>query len=215
MARCDTPSEEKKDLLCSPAWRQTVTEIAAFVLLVGGGVAARLYFQHLPNFAPVAALALFAGYYFRNWIVALAVPLCVMTISDFFIGGYSAYMMAVVYGMLALPIVMRGLLRRYFKVTRGSVAASVRSVVALMACGLVSSLLFFAITNFGSWLWFGGYDHTPAGLMQCYAAALPFFRYTLTGDVFFALVLFSGYALGVNFGLLGESETPRPAVQGS
>ena len=59
-------------------------EAVAFMALVASGVALRVTFHDLPNFAPVAAMALFAGYYFRSRIVALCVPLLVMTISDWF-----------------------------------------------------------------------------------------------------------------------------------
>jgi hypothetical protein len=51
------------------------------------------------------------------------------------------------------------------------------------------------------------YDHTAAGLLQCYAAALPFFRYTLAGDMFFAVVLFGGYTWAWSAGML---PTTRP-----
>ena len=48
-----------------------------FGLLVGSGVALRLTCHDLPNFAPVAAIALFAGYFFRSMLLAACVPLAV------------------------------------------------------------------------------------------------------------------------------------------
>ena len=77
--------------------KQTILETAVFITLIWSGVALRWHFQYLPNFAPVAALALFAGYFFRHWLVAMAVPVLVMLISDIKIGGYAPAMMVCVY----------------------------------------------------------------------------------------------------------------------
>ena len=87
--------------------RQNILELAVFVLLVGAGVSLRIRLHDIPNFAPVAAMALFAGYFFRSWLVALCVPLAVMAISDTVIGGHDWRRMAVVYGMLAAPVALR------------------------------------------------------------------------------------------------------------
>jgi len=48
---------------------------------------------------------------------------------------------------------------------------------------LKSSTLFFVLTNFGVWLM--GYPLTFAGLVSCYTLAIPFFAYTIMGDLFF------------------------------
>jgi hypothetical protein len=60
----------------------------------------------------------------------------------------------------------------------------------------LGSLQFYLITNFYEWC--NGmplYPHTFAGLVSCYAAALPFFGRTLLSDLFYTGVLFSAYAL--------------------
>lgn len=180
--------------------RQSLVEGVMLVALIVLGVQLRVFFQDLPNFAPVAALALFAGYYFRSAALALCVPLGVMSLSDLFIGGYDWQMMGLVYGMLAAPVALRGFLRRFLDPRQASPARAVGKVAGLVGCSLCASLAFFFATNFGSWLWFAMYDHTWAGLVQCYVQALPFFRYTLTGDLFFSLVLFGGYATAAQLG---------------
>ena len=76
--------------------RQNLVQGVVFVLLVLVGAQVRIWLQDLPNFAPVAALALFAGYYFRSWLLALCLPLSIMAISDLAIGGYDWRMMALV-----------------------------------------------------------------------------------------------------------------------
>ncbi len=173
-------------------------EAIVMSLLVTAGVVLRLAFRDLPNFAPVAALAMFAGYYFRSARVAVLAPVSVMLITDAVIGSYQAPMMILVYGMLALPVCLRGWLRHWCRPAFDEKQSLWRTAVAptagLIACGLGASLAFFAVTNFGVWLMFNMYEPTLSGLGSCYLAALPFFRYTLTGDLIFSAVFFGSYA---------------------
>lgn len=177
--------------------RRDVSELAIFGGLVLAGSLARVSLSDWPNFAPVAAIALFAGYFFRSRAVALLVPLAVMGISDFFIGSYDWHMMALVYGALMLPVFARGILRRWFSLDDG--ATPLRASAGLLASSLGASISFFAISNFGAWLWYGTYEHTVAGMIHCYVQAIPFFRYTLAGDLFFAVALFGSYAAAMSF----------------
>lgn len=172
------------------------------VSLILLGTATRLFFRDVPNFAPVAALALFAGYYFRSAWLALSVPLGIMLLSDQFLGGYDPRMMVLVYGMLALPVVWRALLRRWLPVDGERPARVAVAVAGLIGCSLMSSVLFFVVTNFGCWLTMGAYEKSFAGLVHCYGQALPFFRYTLLGDLVFASAGFSAFALLTQWQLL-------------
>ncbi len=45
------------------------------------------------------------------------------------------------------------------------------------------------------WLFSGFYPRTVAGLAACYVAAIPFFQNTVAGDLFYAGLLFGGFAL--------------------
>jgi len=174
-----------------------LSDVVAFAVLVGAGVTLRLACHDIPNFAPVAAMALFAGYFFRSSLWALMVPLSVMALSDWFLGGYHLGVMVLVYGMLTLPVACRPWLRRAFAMRPARTTAP---LLGLLCCGLASSVVFFLVTNLGVWYWFGGYERSAAGLVECYVAAVPFFRYTLAGDIFFSVVLFGGYALAVSWG---------------
>lgn len=165
-------------------------QIVVFVLLVAASVGLRLYFQEIPNFAPVAAVALFAGFYFRSRPLAVLTPIVVMTISDQFVGRYHPWLMVTVYGFLTLPVLLGGPLRRYVA-GRGTIL----STISVATCSLASSLLFFTATNFMTWVVTPWYSRSWAGLAECYVNAIPFFRYTLAGDLCFAGVLFGGYAL--------------------
>jgi hypothetical protein len=58
-----------------------------------------------------------------------------------------------------------------------------------------ASLLFFLVTNFGSWLEQAlPYGYSLEGLMNCYTAAIPFYRGTFIGDVAFSAALFGAHA---------------------
>jgi len=171
------------------------SEALAFFGLVACGISVRLYFRDVPNFAPVAALALFAGYFFASRTVALAVPLTIMMVSDTVLGYYHLPLMLTVYTMLALPVAARGLMRRLFRFQDGRWSSNLLSAGGLLGCGIISSVLFFLVTNFASWMVMGIYDKSWAGLLHCYAQGLPFFRYTLAGDLGFGLSLFVGYAV--------------------
>jgi len=70
-----------------------------------------------------------------------------------------------------------------------------KSVSAIAGCVLAGSVIFFLLTNFAWWAGYDLYPHTLAGLMLSYEAAIPFFHWTLLGDIFFATVLFGGFAL--------------------
>ena len=54
---------------------------------------------------------------------------------------------------------------------------------------------FFLTTNFAVWAFEGIYSHDLAGLTACYVAALPFFKNTVIGDLFWTCALFGGYQL--------------------
>lgn len=177
--------------------RRTIVEFAVFLALVSAGATLRVALQDIPNFAPVAALALFAGYFFRWRMVALALPLCIMAISDWQIERtYAWWQTAIVYGMLALPVFLRGTLRRHFQPTQKSWRGSLASVAGLLTCSLGGSIAFFIVTN---GICLGWYEPTVAGVLHCYAAGLPFFKYTLAGDMGFALATFGSYAVAMSY----------------
>ena len=52
---------------------------------------------------------------------------------------------------------------------------------------------------------------TSAGLAACYAAAIPFFQNTVAGDLFYAVLLFGGFALAKHFVPQLRAGEPQPA----
>jgi len=66
----------------------------------------------------------------------------------------------------------------------------------ILGTALGVSLAFFVVSNFVSWLEQAlPYGYSFDGLMNCYAAAIPFYRGTLLGDVLFTSALFGAHAL--------------------
>lgn len=60
---------------------------------------------------------------------------------------------------------------------------------------LGASLAFFVVSNFVSWLEQPlPYGYSLEGLLNCYAAGVPFYRGTLLGDVLFTAALFGAHA---------------------
>lgn len=168
---------------------------ALFAGLVGLAAASR-FLDVAPNFAAVSGVALFAGFVFRSSLLAVLVPMAAMLLSDAILGGYQPLVMISVYLCLALPVLFKGVL--------GERPGAFRVIGSALAC----SVVFFLVTNFAAWGAGGlGYAKTFAGLMECYANALPFFRYTLAGDVVFASALFGAWAL-----LHRPAVQPRPAL---
>ena len=188
--------------------RLTNRDIVSFILLVAIGVATRVWFQDIPNFAPVAALALFAGYFFTSRALAIATPLAVMMISDRFVaaGGYALPLMVTVYALLALPVLFRGFARRHLSLDQVSKTRMLGAVAGLMTCSVACSIIFFLGTNFIVWATSSWYEPTLAGLVKCYAGAIPFFRYTLAGDAVFGTLFFGSYAVAKLMVKSSESE---------
>ncbi len=150
----------------------------------------RLVSIPLPNFVPIGALALFGGGRLRSWR-AFAVPIVVMLATDgllTFLKPYSAFYSGQqwVYGSILIYVLV------------GRWLCQGNSPVRIGLAALLGAVQFFLITNFGVWATGGegGYPHTLAGLVACYDAGIPFFRYgTLPADLFYSGVLFGGYAL--------------------
>lgn len=148
-------------------------------LLIALGVVARLI-PHPWNFTPVGALGLFAGAN-CNPRVAWLVPLFALVLGDIVLGFYSPIIMLFVYlGFLAAPVIGRLMI------------AGRRSVPRIGGAVVVSTSVFFVISNFGVWLG-PYYPLTFSGLVECYIQAIPFYGATLVGDAFYATILFGGH----------------------
>jgi hypothetical protein len=127
---------------------------------------------HPPNVTPITSLALFSGLMFQKRWLSILVPLVAMFLSDMVLGFgmislwvYSAFMMITMLGWFLNQM-------------------NVKSI-------LLSSLIFFIVSNFGVWIM--SYPHTIEGLIMCYTLAIPFFGYSIIGDLFWGFVIKYSY----------------------
>ena len=139
---------------------------------------------HIPNVTPITAMALFSGVHLNNKKLAFIIPIMAMLLSDLFLGFsmisifvYAAFLLVACIGIM------------YKKM-------NIKSI-------LISSLLFFIITNFGVWLI--GYPKTLDGLLECYTLAIPFFRNAILGDLFYGAVMYFGFKSISNRYLINKS----------
>lgn len=168
----------------------TAWKWALVVALILVPVAARLV-PYWPNFMPLTAVAIFAGAWFTDWRLKLGIPLAARVVSDVALGFQMAQPSEVLflYACLVVSVLLGWAIRRRRQ-----------TVLAPLAAGLTSAVVFFLVSNFGVWLEstpvLGPYYYPPtaAGLLKCYEMAWPFFRATLVGDVAYTGILFGAYA---------------------
>lgn len=165
--------------------RMNWKHIALLFAVVGGVAAASRFMEFAPNFTAMGAAALYAGYVLRRPLLAMALPCAAMLISDSVIGFYDVPMMIAVYASMALPALWSARWGRL-----AGVSGSVKVVGAAAGAGLG----FFVATNFAWWV-FWGTTHTMESLVAAYVAGLPFLKYTLAGNLFFAALFFGAHAL--------------------
>ena len=154
-------------------------DLALVAFLVTLDVVARLL-PHAPGFLPVAASGLFAARVLRIPALAIVVPVLAMILSDVALPGEDWRVQAVGFAAIAIPAVAGIATRRW-----GGILPTAATVV-------VSSVLFWLLSNFAVWAFSGMYPMTWQGIVQCYVAALPFLEKTMLGDLFWTAVLFGG-----------------------
>ena len=145
------------------------------VIILVSGVLTR-FSDHAPNFTPTIALALFGGLYLPRRY-ALIVPLAFMMISDVFLGFHHT-----------MPFTWSSVLLISWI---GIQARDRKSLPVVVGTSIASAILFFIITNFGAW--FDLYPLTKEGFVECYAAAMPFFRNTFVSAVVYSVVFYGLY----------------------
>ena len=139
---------------------------------------------HAWNFTIVGGAFLFAGAYFQDKKVAVALMLSAMLVSDLFIGFHNQ-MLTVYFSYLIV-------------VALGFLLSTGASRLKIAGFALLGSTSFYLISNFGVWYGGGLYPMTAAGLAECYVMAIPFYRNQLVSDVVSAVAIFEvAKAVGV------------------
>jgi hypothetical protein len=143
------------------------------------------------NFSPIAAMGLFGAACFNRRWMALAVPFAALFLSDLFLNNviyrqfYTGFTLVTswwIYAAFGLVMLTgRALLRQKTTPMR------------VISASLVSSAIFFLVTNYSVWATGTMYPNNPAGLLACFTAGLPFLSNTVLGDLFFSGALFGTY----------------------
>ncbi len=144
------------------------------LIYIAGIILAAALFRlvpHWPNFTPVAAIALFGGACLNKKYIAFLMPLAALFLSDLILGFHG--MMGWVYAGFVITTLIGLILKR--NITLFTVAGA----------SLLSSVIFYLITNFGAWIGSPVYPDSFAGLIQCYVAGLAFFNDGSHGLSFF------------------------------
>lgn len=132
--------------------------------------------SHLWNFTLVGGAFLFAGSYFKDKKIALALMLSSMLVSDYVIGFHNQMMS--VYLSYALVILI------------GTLLTQAANRFKILGFSFIGSLVFFIITNFSVWYEGQMYPMTLSGLIDCYVMGLPFYRNQLISDLASAILFF-------------------------
>lgn len=176
--------------LNSPSWLGIA--ITLLVFAAGFRLLRVIALPDLPNFSPLMAVA-FCGAWFLPGMLALAVPLLALIISDIALSAQYASLAPGIgdfirYACYAGAAVLGILLRRHNA-----------SPVAFLGGVLGSAIGFYLITNSMAWLGSPLYPQTFAGWIQSLTVGLPgypptwtFFRNSLVSDL-----LFSGVMVGI------------------
>jgi len=130
---------------------------------------------HPPNFTAIGAVALFAGARLKPRILGILVPVLAMFLTDLFLGLHTG--MGWVYVSL-LPLCLMG-----FWIQPNQPAK-------VLGFGVLGSVVFYLLSNFGVWYGSPIYSADYAGLLACYIAGLPFLGSFVAATAFYSVVLF-------------------------
>lgn len=139
------------------------------------------FVPHPPNFTALNAIALLGVSTLGSKRFSFLTLFSVMILPDLLIGLHSSAL------FVYLGFASIALLGLFLKKN----ASFTRSTLFLV----LSSILFFAITNFGSWIVSPFYPKTAAGLAYCYLAGVPFLTNNLLGSLVYGGLLLGWMAL--------------------
>jgi len=106
-----------------------------------------------------------------------------MIVSDFFLGFHNTILF--VYFSFFITVIIGSRIKNNSR--------------SILFGSLLSSVLFFLITNFGVWLTSSMYSKSTYGLIQSYLMGLPFFRNTILSDLIYTFSFFYGFQTFENF----------------
>ena len=159
---------------------------------------------HYPNFTPIAAIALMGGAYLSSAVWRFSIPLLAMLVSDYitvttinaqWITPYEYFTSPETFLVYLAVAFMTGIGFWYGKNKQSILLGSQSGRLAFASFG--SALVFFLITNFGTWISGHGLEFTFSGLMGTYALGIPFFGYNIAGNLVYTFLFFGILEMGM------------------
>lgn len=158
---------------------------------------------HPFNFTPIAAMALFGGVYFTDKRLAFLIPILAMIVSDLlleFIAGIGWHNTIIyVYASFVLITLIGIYIRNNAKAG------------TIILASLISSILFFLITNGGVWA-AGGFEFGFSGLVATLLAGIPFYNNEIFGSFFFNTIAGDLFYCGILFGSFYFAKAKFPVL---
>ncbi len=150
--------------------------------------AASRFLPHWHNFTAVGAMGLFGAAYFNKKYWSFLVPLIALWFSDLILNN-------VVYGAFFEGFVWFAPFSIY--VYTGFIGVVLVGLLSLkkirpkniLIASLLASIVFFLVSNFGSFLTNPMYTKDLPGLLTAYAAGIPFFWNTLLANIVYTFLL--------------------------
>lgn len=167
--------------------------LLAFALLVLTAALYRIVPGRPFGFEPMIAMAIFGGAVISNKRLAFALPLAAMLLSD---ALYEALTRA---NVLNMPGFYEGQWLNYLLLAGISffgINMKRINVQNVAVAAISAPLIYFVLSNTGTWIFGGGYARpiTFSGWMQAMADGLPFLKWSVLGAVAFSAVLFGAWS---------------------
>lgn len=161
--------------------------LAVFLVIMTASARAVNASLHVPNFVPIAAIGLFSGAIIKEKrSLAFLIPLLGQFLGDLYFQFFTN-----IPGFYDLP----GMLFNYgalMSATALGVSMGQPKVATTLGYLFGASTLFFLVSNFGYFV-HGWNGYSVSGLVKTYVDGVPFFKYTLMGDMVGGVLLFGGY----------------------
>lgn len=163
------------------------------ILVISGIILVAAFSRLIPhptNIAPLGAMALFGGYYFTKKWQSFAVTATAWWLADLVLNNvvYRRYFDGFTLISTSFITVAISL---FVIISISKLVIKRPNVLSIGTASLLSSVAFFIITNFGTFLEI--YPKNWQGLTAAYTAGLPFFKNTMLGDICYSGLLFGAY----------------------
>lgn len=164
----------------------------AYLLFFAVLAIASRFFAPWPNFTAMIAVTFAGGMLFDKKATSLLFPLLIVFVSDFVLNN-------TIYSQGGITWITSGALWIYGSyiliALLGSISAHNSKLKSLLVGGLVSSVLFYLLTNLG--VWRSGILYSPdiTGLWTSYTAGLPFLMNQVLATAGYAVIIYGFHVL--------------------